>query len=79
MSPRKQKEIIFKHVELDEEVPPGTQELVDEMMAEWLFRLWLKEKSSGESAVQDESKKPSPQNQESAVEGKMPEVFGDNI
>jgi hypothetical protein len=46
MSPRKQKEIVFEHIELDEEVPPGTQELVEKMLAKALFQVWLEERSS---------------------------------
>ena len=46
MSPRKQKEIIFEHIELDEEVPPGTQEMVEEILAKHLFQMWLEERSS---------------------------------
>ena len=46
MTPRKQREISFKHIELDEEVPPGTREFAEEIMSESLFRAWLKEKSA---------------------------------
>lgn len=76
MSPRKQKEIIFKHIELDEEIPPGTQELVEEIMAESLFRMWLKEQSSLKQSA--EQKNPA-QDQKTDVERSGPEMFGDNI
>ncbi len=36
-------EISFTHVEMDEELPPGTQELVEEALAEGLFKMWLAE------------------------------------
>jgi hypothetical protein len=46
MSPRKTKEIIFTHIEVDEEIPPGTRELCEEFVAESLFQMWLKEQSA---------------------------------
>ena len=46
MSPRKKREIVFKNIEVEEAVPPGTKELVEEIMAESLFQAWLKEQSS---------------------------------
>ena len=74
MSPRKQKEIIFKNIELDEEAPPGTQELVDEMLSEWIFRLWIKEKSFQERPT--EQKTPA-QNHKMDVESNRPEISWD--
>ena len=44
--PKKQKDIIFTHIETDEEIPPGTREMVEEIYAENLFQMWLKEQSS---------------------------------
>ena len=37
-------EINFTHVEVEEEIPPGIVETVEEILAESLFRLWLSEK-----------------------------------
>lgn len=34
-------EISFEHVEMDEDLPSGTQEMVEEILAESLFKMWL--------------------------------------
>lgn len=39
----KPSKILFEHVEVDEELPPGTQEMVEEILAENLFQMWLAE------------------------------------
>lgn len=33
--------IALDHVEMDEELPVGTQEMVEEFVAESLFRMWI--------------------------------------
>lgn len=40
-------EIDFTHIEVEEELPPGTIEKVEGILAESLFRAWLVEKGVG--------------------------------
>ena len=43
MRHRKKQEIIFKHIEVDEEISPIVKEMVEDILAESLFQSWLKE------------------------------------
>lgn len=36
-------DIKFTHIETDEPLPAGTQEMVEEIVAEGLFKMWLSE------------------------------------
>lgn len=48
-------EIAFEHIETDEELPQGTQEMVEEILAESLFQLWLAETRKGHRKEDNES------------------------
>jgi hypothetical protein len=43
-------DILFEHVNIEEELPFGTQEMVEEALADGLFKLWLADlKAKGQS------------------------------
>ncbi len=58
MAKRKQKEIIFNHIELDEPVSPEFVKELHQLVAKWLFEAWLKWKESGGQASSDAPAKP---------------------
>lgn len=47
MEKRKQKQIIFNHIELDEPVSPEFVKELHELIAKKLFETWLSERKSG--------------------------------
>lgn len=58
MAKRKQQEIIFNHIELDEPVSPEFVKELHQLVAKWLFEAWLKWKESGGAATCDKPSKP---------------------
>lgn len=50
MPKRKQQEIIFNHIELDEPISPEFVKEINELVAKWLFDDWRKWKESGGQA-----------------------------
>ena len=60
MSKRKQQEIIFNHIELDEPVSPEFVRELHELIAKKLFEAWLSERNSGIQTNNVPSKPESP-------------------
>jgi hypothetical protein len=58
MPKRKQQEIIFNHIKLDEPVSPEFVKELHQLVAKWLFEAWLKWKESGGQATCDAPTKP---------------------
>ena len=58
MPKRKQQEIIFNHIELDEPVSPEFVKELHQLVAKWLFEAWLKWKESGGQATCNAPAKP---------------------
>ena len=58
MPKRKQQEIIFNHIELDEPVSPEFVKELHQLVAKWLFEAWRKWKKSGGQATCDAPAKP---------------------
>jgi len=60
MAKRKQQEIIFNHIELDEPVSPEFVRELHELIAKKLFEAWLSERNSGKQTNNVPSKPESP-------------------
>lgn len=58
MPKRKQQEIIYNHIELDEPVSPEFVKELHQLVAKWIFEAWLKWKESGGEATCDKPSKP---------------------